>query len=182
MERKKMPAWASRLIYIALGLALVAGAIAILSRPGDTLTTMGLVLGLMALARGVAHIITVIRAGKDGDWRLRLLLALGLLLVILSIFLLFWPQMVSGLMVWAVALWFVVEAVRGFSWARRLRRRHRAPARLSLMLNALLLVCGVLMAVDPLPGLLTLRVLVGLGLLLAGADMALAGLLLPKER
>lgn len=181
MEKRKVPGFLLRLTYIAVGIALLAGAVAIFSRPQDALGAMAFVLGLMALARGIAHVVGFIRAKQVVGWKLRLLLALGVLLIILGLFLLLWPQLVGSLMVWAVALWFIIEALRSFTWQKELRRLNAPAATVSLVLNLLLMVMGVLMLWDPAPALLTIPVLVGMALALAGLDMILTGLFLPRE-
>ncbi len=181
MQPNRIPTFMMRLLYIALGLALIAGAVAIFSRPQDALSAMAFVLGLMALARGIAHGVSYFRVKEAVGWKPKLLLALGVLLVILGLFLLLWPQLVGGLMVWAVAIWFVIEALRSFTWQKELRKLNPSAATVSLVLNVLLLAAGVLMILDPLPTLLTIPLLVGLALALGGADMILTGLFLPRE-
>mgnify|MGYP000887674618 CR=1 FL=1 len=180
MQLKRTPAFLLRLTYIAVGVALLAGAVAIFSRPQDALGAMAFVLGLMALARGIAHVVGFLRSKSAAGWKLRLLLALGVLLIILGIFLLLWPQLVGSLMVWAVALWFIIEALRSFTWQKELKRLNPSAAAISLVLNVLLLVMGVLMLLNPLPTLLTIPLLVGMALVLAGLDMILTGLFLPR--
>ena len=182
MSKHKIPSWQLRLLYIALGVALLAGAIAIFSRPHDALAAMAFILGLMALVRGIFHVVSFYRVKQAAGWKLQLLLALGVVLIILGVFLLLWPQLVGSLMVWAVAAWFVIEALRSFAWQKELRRLNPKAATASLVLNVLLLVAGVFLVVNPLPALLTVPLLVGFALAFAGVDMILNGVYLPKDK
>lgn len=171
----------TRLLLVLLGITLIVGGYFAVSRPAATFTALTLMVGIVAVARGIFAIVAYLRIKEVTTWKAKGALALGVLLVIVGLLCIFWPAVLSAALAWLVGLWFLAEAIRGLGQVRLIRALDRTAGILSLMLNLLLIAAGVLLIVNPWVPTLAVSVLVAASFFASGLDMILTALFLPNN-
>ncbi len=181
-NEKSKSVFFTRLLLVLLGITLIVGGYFAISQPQATFSALTLIVGIVALVRGIIGIVAYLRIKEATTWKDKGGLALGVLLVIVGLLCIFWPDMLSAALAWLVGIWFIVEAGRGLSRIRALRARDRVAGTLSLVLNLLLLVAGILLILNPWVPTLAVSALVAIAFFAGGLDMILTALFLPGEK
>ncbi len=162
--------WA-RLAQFGLGLLIIVGAIWALTQPATAFPTFLTILGLMLLLRGVAGIIAFYRLKHSPVLKDKLNLGLGVLLLVLGGLMLVVPNLLAPALQWVAAAAFVLTALRGLLAFRALRAKNPGMSTLSLVLNLVMLACGILLVFNPLPAVFTLPLLIAVALACIGIDL-----------
>ena len=153
------------------GVAAVIFGLLALFWPGITLTALILLFGAFALVDGVFAIVAGIRGVEGRRW---LLLAEGVLGAIAGLVALSLPGTVAIVMLYVVAAWAVLTGLLEIVAAVQLRREIEGEWALALV-GTVSVLFGVVLAVLPGVGLLSLVWLIGASVLVSGiALIALA--------
>jgi uncharacterized membrane protein HdeD (DUF308 family) len=153
------------------GVASVIFGLLALFWPGITLTALILLFGAFALVDGVFAIVAGIRGVEGRRW---LLLAEGVLGAIAGLVALSLPGTVAIVMLYVVAAWAVLTGLLEIVAAVQLRREIEGEWALALV-GTVSVLFGVVLAVLPGVGLLSLVWLIGASVLVSGiALIALA--------
>ncbi|MGH3148616.1 MAG: HdeD family acid-resistance protein [Rubrobacter sp.] len=148
------------------GIAAVLFGLAALFWPGPTLFVLIFMYGAFVLVDGVFAIVAGIRAGRSQ--RRWLLMAEGVLSLLAGLIVLAWPGMSALLMLYVIAFWAILGGVLRIVEAISLRRE--IDNEWTLVLSGVLsIVLGVVLAVLPGVGLLSLAWMIGIFALGVGA-------------
>lgn len=159
--------------------AIMFGAMA-LAWPGLTVYVLLIVFGAYAVFDGIMAIVVAFqRKSEDDNWWVWL--AEGALSIIIGLMALFWPAATALAFVIWMAAWAVVSGLLRVIAAIRLRKEIAGEWALGLS-GALLIVWGILMAMIPAAGLLSIAWLIGLFALLIGVVMIVLALRLRGMR
>jgi uncharacterized membrane protein HdeD (DUF308 family) len=150
------------------GIAAVLFGLAALFWPGKTLFVLIVMYGAFALVDGAFAIVAGIRAGSGS--RRWLLMAEGVLGVLAGLVVLAWPGISALLMLYVIALWAIFSGVLRIVEAISLRREIDNEWTMALS-GALSIALGVILAVLPGVGLLSLVWLIGVFALGMGATL-----------
>ena len=180
-EKNKSVFW-TRLLLVLLGVILIVGGYFAISRPAATFSALTLIVGIMAVARGIFAIVAYLRIKEATTWKAKGALALGVLLVIVGLLCIFWPDLLSAALACLGGIGLIGEAGRGLGRVRSLRALDRVAGTLSLVLTLLLMVAGVLLILNPWVPTLAVSALVAAAFFTGGLDMILTALFLPKEK
>lgn len=145
------------------GLAAIIFGILALLLPGTTLLTLILLFGAYALVDGVFTVVAAFR-GSGRRW---LLLAEGILSILAGLVTLIVPGITALFLLYVIAFWAIFTGVSRIVLAISLRREIQNEWFLILS-GAVTVVFGLLLAVLPGVGLLSLLWLVGLWALIIG--------------
>lgn len=140
------------------------------SNPGETLQTITIVFGIVALLRGILAIADYFR-GKDdtsGKGTLTFQLVLGIIGVLVGLAFLFFSGLGTAILSYAFAVWFLVDSVEGLFRASRYQERSNGLYWTALILNIIGLVVGVLLILNPLTALFTFSYLIAFAFLYFG--------------
>lgn len=151
------------------GIAAILFGLMALIWPGLTVYALLLVFGVYAIFDGVMSTVVAFRRKSSDDrwwaWALD-----GALSILIGLMALFWPEATALAFIIWMAAWGVVAGV--FRIIAALRLRHEIEGEWALGLSGLLLVAwGVLLALVPAAGLLSIAWLIGLFALLIGVVM-----------
>jgi uncharacterized membrane protein HdeD (DUF308 family) len=144
-------------------LAVLFGLIA-LFLPGMTLTVLVLVFGAYALVDGVFAVVAGIRGAGGHRW---VLIIEGVLGVLAGIVALLWPGITALVLLYVIAFWAIFTGIAEIAAAVALRRQIEGEWALILG-GVLSVIFGIILAVLPGVGLLSLVWLVGLYAILFG--------------
>jgi uncharacterized membrane protein HdeD (DUF308 family) len=136
--------------------------------PGPTLFVLIVFYGAYALVDGVFAIVAGVRAGRSP--RRWLLLAEGALGVLAGLIVIAWPGISALMMLYVIAFWAIFGGVLRIVQAFSLRREIDNEWAMALS-GALSVVLGLLLAVLPGVGLLSLVWLIGVFALGVGATL-----------
>ena len=157
--------------WVALlrGIAAILFGLMALIWPGLTVYALLIVFGAYAVFDGVMAIIVGFQRKSDDDswwsWALD-----GFLSIVIGLMALFWPEATAlALIIW-MAVWAVVVGVFRIIAAFRLRAEIEGEWALGLS-GLLMVIWGVLMALIPAAGLLSIAWLIGIFALLIGIVM-----------
>ena len=144
-------------------LAVLFGLIA-LFLPGMTLTVLVLVFGAYALVEGVFAVVAGIRGTGGRRW---VLIIEGVLGVLAGIVALVWPGITALVLLYVIAFWAIFTGIAEVVAAIALRRE--IAGEWALILGGVLsVIFGIILAILPGAGLLSLVWLVGLYAILFG--------------
>jgi uncharacterized membrane protein HdeD (DUF308 family) len=171
----------SRGAYVALSiitglLMIVLGGI-FLAKPGLSLASIILLVGIFTIAYGVFLVIAGIAGRHDGGgW----VIAGGVLAVIMGIVTLAWPAATSLAVLYIIAAWAIISGIAdiagafagGISGGRRLWL---------IILGLIGIAVGIYFFVHPVSGILTLLWVVGVYLVVLGVFRIIAGFMQPPR-
>ena len=146
------------------GIAAVLFGLAALFWPGLTLFVLIVFFGAYALVDGILAIVAGIRGSEGRRW---LLLAEGVLGVLAGLITLFWPGMTALLLLFVISAWAIFTGLLKVVMAIFFRREVENAWLMGLS-GVLSVLFGVILAVLPGAGLLSLVWLIGIYALIVG--------------
>jgi uncharacterized membrane protein HdeD (DUF308 family) len=163
--------WLTILVGI---LSVIAGVIVVL-KPSDSLATIAVVIGIFAVIEGVIELIRAIVGDAPGRG-LRVLI--GVLSLVVGVFLIRHPVHGVTAVALFVGIWLIaMGAVRlVLAFDVQGNRGWR------LLVAVVELIAGVVIVSNPNIGITTLAILVGIGLIVNGVALTLAGFVLHGAR
>jgi uncharacterized membrane protein HdeD (DUF308 family) len=153
------------------GIAAVLFGLAALFWPGLTLVVLIVFFGAYALVDGVFAIVAGIRGSEGSRW---LLLAEGVLGVLAGLVAFFWPGMTAMVLLFLISAWAIFTGLLKVVMAIAFRRRIENEWVMGLS-GVLSILFGVVLAVWPGAGLLSLVWLVGIYALIFGVALIVLG-------
>lgn len=166
MTKRSKFGWANFL----LGLVLVALGVYTFVRPQIALSGIVILYSLVAILAGAADIVFYVRLKSNTGFGPAMSLVAGILSVLAGFMLLLNPALGSWLFGLVFAVWFTAHSVSRLANYKRIRFiAGRAVAVVSVILNSVGVVLGVLLLLNPLASSLSLGYLVGAALVLHGA-------------
>ncbi|MBC7088497.1 MAG: DUF308 domain-containing protein [Tissierellales bacterium] len=164
------------IIYIVGGLIMIVASIFAFVNPLATVTTLAMVIGAVSVVRGVMMIIAYWNLKEEFSFRSKFMLFFGIVLTLFGILLLFKTEFAINILTYAVAIWFIVEAIQNFFSIGIYKKLSPAVYTTSLVMNILLLLFGLLLLFNPFITWITVSVLIGLILLIAGLNYFVYGI------
>lgn len=153
------------------GIAAVLFGLAALLWPGLTLFVLIVFFGAYALVDGILAIVAGIRGTEGSRW---LLLAEGVLGVLAGLVALFWPGMTALVLLFVISAWAIFTGLLKVVMAIAFRRKIENVWLMGLS-GVLSVLFGVVLAVLPGVGLLSLVWLVGIYALIFGVALIVLG-------
>jgi uncharacterized membrane protein HdeD (DUF308 family) len=153
------------------GIAAVLFGLAALFWPGLTLFVLVIFFGAYALVDGIFAITAGIRGSGGRRW---LLLAEGVLGVLAGLVAFFWPDITALVLLYVIAAWAIFTGILKVVLAISLRREIENEW-LMILSGVLSVVFGVILAVLPGVGLLSLVWLVGIYAVIFGVALIVLG-------
>ena len=153
------------------GIAAVLFGLAALFWPGLTLFVLIVFFGAYALVDGILAIVAGIRGSEGRRW---LLLAEGVLGVLAGLIVLFWPGMTALVLLFVISAWAIFTGLLKLVMAIFFRREVENALLMGLS-GVLSVLFGVILAVLPGAGLLSLVWLIGIYALIVGVVLIVLG-------
>ncbi|HOK62414.1 MAG TPA: DUF308 domain-containing protein [Soehngenia sp.] len=163
-------------LYIIGGLIMIVASVTAFVNPLATVATLAIIIGAVSVVRGIMMIIAYWNLREEFNFRSKFMLFFGILLTLFGILLLFKTEFAINILTYAVAIWFIVEAVQNFFSIGIYKKISPAIYSTSIVMNILLLLFGVLLLLNPLITWVTVSVLIGLILLIAGLNYLIYGI------
>jgi uncharacterized membrane protein HdeD (DUF308 family) len=154
------------------GIVAVFFGLAALFWPGLTLFVLIVFFGAYVLVDGIFALVAGIRGSAGRRWPL---LAEGVLGVLAGLITFFWPGMTALVLLYVIAAWAIFTGILKVVMAISLRREIENE-RLMVLSGALSVLFGVLLAVLPGAGVLSLVWLIGIYALVFGIALIVLGL------
>ena len=173
VEFELFPVTARWWALVIRGLAAIAFGILAFAKPSFSLLALVILWGAYALVDGVFNIVLSIRGARivpGWGW----LLAEGLVSIGAGVAAFVWPAITAVALLVVIAVWAVLTGIAEIATAIRLRRHLRGEWMLAAG-GVLSILFGVLLAVNPGAGALTVTWLIGLYALLFGAVLVALG-------
>jgi uncharacterized membrane protein HdeD (DUF308 family) len=154
------------------GIAAALFGLAALFWPGMTIFVLIIFFGAYALVDGILALVAGIRGSEGSRW---LLLAEGALGVLAGLAALLWPGMTALLLLFVISAWAIFTGLLKVIMAIAFRREVENAWLMGLS-GVLSVLFGVILAVLPAAGLLSLVWLVGIYALIFGVALIVLGL------
>lgn len=167
MRRRTGYGW----MELIIGILLIILGIFTLMKPGSTLTGVVIIYGLFAMLTGISDIIFYVRAERYMGIGPTISLISGILSVMCGFILLVYP----GAGKWAIALffpvWFIAHCISRLTHLPLVRAAAgNFYYYLSMIINIIGLVLGVLMVIHPAFSIASMGLIIGIYLILLGID------------
>jgi len=169
MEKTGKSSWLSPLVGIAL---FIGGVLALTNAPA-TFLTLAISLGILAIVHGIMMVLTDYQIRERTSFRAKFTPCFGLLLGIVGIIFLFRPAFAANIFAYIVAAWFIVDAINNLSSSGLFKSAGTAFYVSNIILNILLLACGIILIFNPLIAGLAISLMIGISLLIAGVEYML---------
>lgn len=162
---------------LIIGILLIILGIFTLINPGSTLTGVVIIYGLFAMLTGISDIIFYVKTERYMGIGPTISLISGILSVMCGLILLVYP----GAGKWAIALffpvWFIAHCISRLTHLPVIRiMAGNVYYYLTLIINILGLVLGLLMVIHPAFSIATLGIIIGIYLILLGIDSVVTAL------
>lgn len=138
-------------IELLLAIIFFIAAYFAFTNPATTIQTISILLGITALIRGILAIANYVR-GRNNNARDRssgFQLALGIIAILAGLVFLFFSGLGTIVLSIAFAVWFFVECIEGLTRAPRYKQRSNALYWISIILNVLGIIVGILLILNP---------------------------------
>jgi uncharacterized membrane protein HdeD (DUF308 family) len=170
-DRESGPWWG----FVVVGLLSAAAGIAMIVWPDITLTALALISGINILLLSGLLIAATLFGAEQGDRTLRVVV--GVLGVIAGLIVIKHPQQALLVVVLAVGIWLVLSGLAEAMGALAIGGERRW---LRVAGGAIEIAIGILVLALPKVSLGTLAVLIGIGFIIRGIALVLAGWLLHR--
>ncbi len=155
---------------LILGALFLIGAFYAFMNPAATIQTVSTFFSIMIILYGIVEIISFFRLRQleNSGPLIWFDLIAGIFGVIVGIYLFLNPAMATSIMTVLFAVWFLFIFIRGLFVLPLVRQISTVLFWVSLAINILGVILGLLLIVNPLSALLTLSQMIALGLLFGG--------------
>ena len=154
-----------------IGIALIVMGIYTFTRPLSALTGLVLIYGLVATAMGIVDIVFYVKTEEHTGFAPTIALISGILSLLAGLMLMIHPGAGRWALVVFFPLWFIAHCISRLSGLSFVRMTAgRAIYWLTLIINVLGLMLGILMLVKPAFSLFSVMVTIGCYLILLGID------------
>ncbi|WP_066092323.1 HdeD family acid-resistance protein [Xanthomonas massiliensis] len=152
-------------------ISVIFGVIAIV-QPFQAGVALAWAFGIMALVEGVISVVALFSrdAGVSKGW----LALYALASIVFGVLAVLYPVATAGALLLLLAAWLVVAGIFRIVFAIRVRREIQGEWLIALS-GVLAIVLGVLIAVFPIAGLLTMMIWIGVGALVYGVLQIVGG-------
>lgn len=165
MPLNRTPVSRSWWLLLIYGLAAVAFGILTLIWPGRSLAAMVMAFGLLSMVDGVVSLFSIFR--KDIALPNGLLLLYALVSIGFGLLALLQPVVVTGALLWLLAIWLIVAGVARIAFAIQIRKLVRGEWLLATS-GAVAILLGVFFLARPDVGIMTVALWMAIGALVYG--------------
>lgn len=167
MRRRSGFGW----VELIIGIALIVMGIYTFTRPLSALTGLVLIYGLVATAMGIVDIVFYVKTEEHTGFAPTIALISGILSLLAGLMLMIHPGAGRWALVVFFPLWFIAHCISRLSGLSFVRMTAgRAIYWLTLIINVLGLMLGILMLVRPAFSLFSVTATIGCYLILLGID------------
>jgi uncharacterized membrane protein HdeD (DUF308 family) len=160
-------------LLVVVGLASAIAGVILVTKPSNSLATLAVIFGIFLLIDGIVELVSSVGHPAEGR---AVAVIVGLLGVVIGIILIRHPTHAVTAIGLLIGIWLVAAG------ALRLLRAVTVPGLLQAVIAVVEIVAGIVIVSDPHIGYATLAILTGIWLILNGAGMIAAGLLVRKAR
>lgn len=150
------------------GIILIIGGIFAFANPLATFTTIAAMLGIIAIIRGIMFILDYLKTKESNRFKANYMLIIAIFLIILGIIFLLRPSFFMSIFAYAVAIWFILDAVQGLVNSGIYRLLSSRIYAFNIVLNLLLLIAGIILLFNPMITWISVPFLIGFSLLVVG--------------
>ena len=147
---------------LILGIILTILGIFTMIRPESMLNSIVICYGIVAAVSGIADIIFYVKMERHMGVVPTVSLTSGILSTLLGMMLILCPGAAQRLVIWLFALWIIMHSISRLS--------HNSFGLVSLLLNIIGIVIGVMLLIEPIMAVVAFGYLIGLYLIVLGID------------
>ena len=173
MNRRTDIGW-TELIF---GLALIVFGVIMLRQPAGVLTWLVVICGIIAIFTGIGDIILYVKMERFTGFGPVISLVTGILSVMTGFMLLVYPGAGTWALAMVLPIWIIAHCISRLSHLQYMKMHFGMTYyTISLILNILGLIVGILLIFRPMITIFSMGVLVGAFLIIEGVECILAGL------
>lgn len=167
MRRRSRFGW----LELIIGVLLILLGIFTFIRPGQALTGLVVIYGVIAVIMGIADIVLYVQAERYTGFGSIVSLISGILSVMSGILLLVYPNAGKWVLSLLFPIWFIAHCISRLCHLSAIRiMAGNGIYYFTLVINIIGLVLGIMMVLSPVVSLLSISYIVGLYLILLGID------------
>lgn len=159
----------TRILWALAGVLLIAAGIYCIAYPGVGLSSLSVVLGIFVLVSGVSDIV-IFSAGHNIMYAPGWFLISGILTIMLALFMLFNRAFTVLTLPFIFGMWLMVSGITETVNSFDLRKARVRGWGWFTFMGILLALAGFISFLDPVSGLMTINLLVGLFLIIRGVS------------
>lgn len=177
MAEKKGFNW----IALLVGIVLIVGSVFAFMNPVATFLTLAIMLGIVAVVRGLMLIVAFFRISERTTFKVWFFLIVGILLTILGVIFLFRPAFAAIVFAFMIAAWFIFDAINNLINIDRMKPSGNGIYFLSIALNLLFLVGGIITALHPWIVGISIPIIIGISLMSSGIQNLVMAFFGPRD-
>lgn len=155
-------------LNLIIGIILIISSFIVYRNPAATLTSIAMIVGIMAILSGIGEIILRNKIKKYRGDASSLRIVSGVIQILVGIFILFNLGGAIISLPFVFAFWFLFSSIVGIIGVWPIRKISTGAFTLILILNIIGIFIGLFMINNPLSAMFTLVMLAGFYLLIAG--------------
>ena len=157
------------------GIVMIILSILILTNPDSTIAALAAIVGVVAVVRGIMFLVDYNKSKDLSHGRATLSLFLGILLIVLGVLFLIGPEFILSIFVYIAAIWFIAEGIQNLVAIRSHENTNNSFYLVRVILNILLLIGAVILLFRPDIAWLSVTVITGILLMIAGLGYLVNG-------
>lgn len=131
----------------------------LLIKPEATLDTISYIIGILLMIWGVIPVITFI-SNKDNNNYLETSFIIGIFAVIFGIIVMLNPKFIVSIIPFVIGIWMIINGITKLTYSINLNKETDAMN--SIIISAIILVCGIVLVFNPFAGAKVLTQIIGI--------------------
>lgn len=156
------------IIVLILGILLLA-------KPDMIINIVSVIMGIVVLVPGIISLVDYFKTKYNPN------LVIGVVACIIGVIFIFNSKFVSSILPFLLGIYFIIDGISKLQYALELRKNKVVNYMPSVLVAILILVCGVLMMVNPFGGALAITQVIGIFMIIYSALDIYSAVIIKKE-
>lgn len=135
----------------------------LLIKPDFVLTTLSTIIGLIILIPGIISLVDYFKTKYMPN------LVIGVVAGILGLIFIFRPTFISSILPFVLGIYFIINGLSRLQYALEMKKNKVPECTSSLVSSILILVCGILLIINPFSGAVALTQVIGIFMIIYAA-------------
>ena len=147
----------------------------LLIRPNFIINTVSTIIGLIILVPGIISLIDYFKTKYNAN------LVIGVIACIIGVIFIFNSKFVSSILPFFLGIYFLINGISKLQYGIELRRNQIVNYMSAIITSILILICGILLMINPFGGALAITQVLGIFMIIYSALDVFSAIMIRKE-